>query len=60
MARRVVHCIDTTGKHSFPPLEECHEHFGKFVTEMCQRPKIQRLKMIAFDFRLCNPKYRTA
>lgn len=27
---------------------------------MCQRPKKQRLKMIPFDFRLCNPKYRTA
>lgn len=42
--------------------KECHECFGKFMTETCQtlKKKKKRIKMIGFDFRLCNPKYRTA
>lgn len=60
IARKVARHIDIPGKH---PLEKnamnILEGSVRNVTKTGGK-KTQRLKTIAFDFRLCNPKYGTA
>lgn len=58
MSRRVAHCINILGKH---PFEKNVMNILEGLPVKCVKDwKKLRLKTIAFDFRLCNPKYRTA